>query len=121
MTSPHQLAEIIETGRHTFTTEDELQASIHDQLTALGGDTIREVRLTGGLGRIDLQIGAVGIEVKTKGPASTVVRQLLRYTHAEELEHLLLVTTRAKHVQAVNALEPTRIPITAVYLGEAGL
>lgn len=121
MTSPVQLAEIIENGRHTFTTEDELQASIHGQLTTLGGDAHREVRLARGLGRIDLLLGTVGIEVKTKGPASTVARQLLRYTHAEELTHLLLVTTRAKHVQAVNALEPARIPITAVYLGEAGI
>ena len=42
-------------------------------------------------------VGAIGIEVKIHQPSSTVFRQLERYARSDKVEHLVLVTTRAKH------------------------
>lgn len=81
----------------TYTTENTLQAEIHRTLTEHGGHPTREVALAGGLGRIDLVEGRVGIEVKTAGGRADVLRQLQRYAHADELDELVLVTTRTKH------------------------
>ena len=82
----------------TFITEDDLQAELARVLTEHGACATREVVLVGGaLGRIDLVVDRVGIEVKTDGGRADVLRQLQRYAHAPELDELVLVTTRTKH------------------------
>jgi len=81
----------------TYHDEDSLQASIEEALTRAGLPAVREVRLPGSLGRIDLMSGTVGIEVKIGGAWSTAVRQLIRYANADEITELVLVTNRASH------------------------
>jgi hypothetical protein len=58
----------------------------------------REVRL-GGADRIDFLFrSGLGIEVKVKGQATAVWRQLRRYAvHNDRVRALLLVTTIARH------------------------
>lgn len=57
----------------------------------------REVRLGPGE-RIDFMVGSVGVEVKVKGAAHAVIRQLLRYSESERVTELVLFTTRAQIV-----------------------
>lgn len=50
-------------------------------------------------GRLDLLVdGAIAVEVKVHGSAREVTRQLRRYSRLDQLEGMVLVTTRAQHV-----------------------
>lgn len=82
--------------RFSFAHEDDLQRGIAGALRSLGLVVRREVRL-GAAGRIDLLVERVGIEVKVKGKSSRVEEQLRRYALRDELDELLLITTRARH------------------------
>jgi hypothetical protein len=113
-----QLAGTIQTGTYTFTTEDELQAGISEHLTAAGIEHTREVRLSAGLGRVDLMVGQVAVEVKIAGGWQALARQVMRYTHAAEVDGILVVTTKMAHLQAL----PTQMgakPIIGMFLNGA--
>lgn len=105
MPTAHQtladVAAIIALKSHTWNTEAELQESIAETLKAAGLEVTREVALSGGLGRIDLMIGDLGIEVKIKGSWQQLTRQVMRYSHAPEIKALLVVTTKAAHARNV--------------------
>lgn len=49
--------------------------------------------------RIDFYLpdGRTGIECKIDGSATAVMRQLLRYAESDQIEGLVLVTSRTKH------------------------
>lgn len=88
----------------TITTELELQAALEDLLNeAFPGQVRREVPIVDALGqslgRIDLVVGRVGIEVKVGGSPGAVARQLLRYQRTVDVDEVLLVTNRMKHCQ----------------------
>jgi hypothetical protein len=69
--------------------EKALQAAIEIVLLDNGFTFTREALVAGGI--IDFLAGAVGIEVKIKGPAREVLRQLTRYAEDDRIEHLVLV------------------------------
>ncbi|MFD2082870.1 hypothetical protein SAMN05421678_11839 [Actinopolymorpha cephalotaxi] len=82
--------------RFTWPNEAQLQEGIAAALASRGVPAEREVRLSG-RDRIDLAVGNVGIEVKVAGNAANVRRQLTRYAASDQLEELVLVTTKAAH------------------------
>lgn len=107
------LGTLVVTAQHQWTTETELQASIAETLKAAGLEVTREVVLSGGLGRVDLMVGKVGIEVKIKGSWQQLTRQVMRYSHADEIKALLVVTTKAAHAQHV-PVQANGVPILTV-------
>jgi hypothetical protein len=71
----------------------------------------REVKLSAAE-RIDfLMADGLGIEVKVKGSLSDVTRQLHRYAQITEIKSLLLVTTKARHLEAPRSLNGKTIDI----------
>lgn len=105
-------------GRFRFADEDQLQEAVATALEPLGVQ--REVRL-GARDRLDhLVDGGVAVEIKVAGPADSVRRQLERYALHDEVEALVLVTTRSRHA----AFLPDQVggkPLQVVYLGASGL
>ena len=61
--------------------------------------------------RIDFLLGGVGIEVKVDGSTAQILRQLRRYASSPQIEHLVLVTNRARHrsLPAVIGGKPLRV------------
>jgi len=100
----HDVALALAEAQLTFITEDDLQAELARVLTEHGAAAAREVVLPRHLGRIDLVVDRVGIEVKTDGGRADVLRQLQRYAHAAEIDELVLVTTRTKHHHVPNEI-----------------
>jgi hypothetical protein len=90
-----RIAERIESHRFVYRDESDLQSGIADVLAGEGVSVEREVRLSE-TDRIDLLVGRVGVEVKTRGSLIAVVRQLLRYTHSDRLDAVVLATTVAQ-------------------------
>lgn len=80
-----------------YASEAQLQEQLAAALTSAGFDAKREVVLSDGSSRIDILVGRIGIEVKVKGSLPDVRRQLSRYARTDELDELVLVTTRSAH------------------------
>lgn len=91
-----EIARVINGYTYRYASEYDIQAAVHQALTDAGVDATREVRTDAG--RIDLVVGRIGIEVKTKGPAAAVRRQLSRYALTGDFDELVLVTTRSQHM-----------------------
>lgn len=86
-------------GRWRFSYHDEaaLQNGIEQALAQrLPGAARAEVRLSP-RDRIDFVVGRVGVEVKVAMSGDTVLRQLARYAAHDDVDELLLVTTKATH------------------------
>jgi dihydrodipicolinate synthase/N-acetylneuraminate lyase len=79
-----------------FADEAQLQAGIAEALGADGIAFEREARLDG-KNRIDFLIGRVGVEVKVGGSLTDVTTQLMRYAARDEIDELVLVTSRLRH------------------------
>jgi len=97
-----------------FVSEDDLQRELAGALSTAGFDVKREARLSDGVSRIDLLVGTVGLEVKTDGDWRSVAQQLLRYSRCDEVNRLILVTTRARHRLVSSAL--AEAPVSVVVL-----
>ena len=94
---PQALAELISGTRFRFSNEAELQDAIEKVLRSQSVTYVREHRLSV-KDRIDFMAGSVGIEVKVESSASTVLRQLWRYAASPEVSALILVTSKARHM-----------------------
>lgn len=113
------IADLISNSRITYGNEEDLQSEILSVLLECSVPAVREVKLSDGLSRIDLMVDQIGIEVKIKGSAAGVFRQLKRYAECPEITELILVTTRAKHHQVPRVILGKRV--TLVSLIEGGL
>lgn len=111
------MAEAIRAVRFSYSSEADLQEGISRALAAAGIDHEREVDL--GVGRIDLLVGRVGVEVKVAGGPAEVGRQALRYLRSDRLDSLVLVTSRVKHLHLPDELAGKRVEV--VTLAWAGL
>ena|SRR6266536_1553684 len=89
------LVDLLEGKRFNEASEDALQRGIAEVLSGAGISFKREVPLTRG-DRIDFLVGAIGVECKTDGSLSALVRQLFRYAQADQVEALVVVTTRLR-------------------------
>jgi hypothetical protein len=96
--------------RFLHATELDLQEGIAGALTAGGLGVRREVPLSA-RDRIDLLVDRVGIEVKIAGSWRDVQRQLERYAESDQIDELVLVTTKPLHnrVAAVMNGKPVRV------------
>ena len=91
------LATAIYNTKFHYKDEKELQRGIGILLTQLGL-TFEAEHLLSAWDRIDFLVGDIGIEVKVDSPQSLVTRQLWRYSKCSEIQSLILVTTRSKHL-----------------------
>lgn len=114
-----RIVHVLSQAQMQFISEADLQAQLLQVLEADGIPAKREVVLSDGNSRIDLLAGPVGIEVKTNGSRVDVIRQLTRYAHCDEVDQLILVTTRTRH----HKLPPTvaDVPLQLVSLVGASL
>jgi hypothetical protein len=87
-----QIQQLLERSRIGINTELEAQADIAAILQRAGLDVRAEVRLTQA-DRIDLLVGAVGIEVKIGGQKRRVYDQLSRYAVCPDIEALVLASS----------------------------
>lgn len=95
--TPADLAELLRLFEFNYWNERILQDAIGEALRRCEIDFSRELRL-GPKSRIDFMVGSVGLEVKTASSRDLVLRQLKRYAEFEQVEGLVLVTNRLKHV-----------------------
>jgi hypothetical protein len=94
----HRVVAIIRAHRFTYCDEKQLHEALTGALADGGITAAREVPLNA-RDRIDLLAGRIGIEVKIAGATTRVLGQLQRYAHSDKLDALVLVTTRARHLQ----------------------
>ena len=80
-----------------LTDEARLQEEIARVLREAGAGVEREVVLDTRC-RIDMMIGSLGIEVKTKGGIAALIAQLGRYAEHEKVQELLAVVTARRLV-----------------------
>lgn len=93
----NKTARILANYRFDTTNEDCLQRGIAAALTAEDIPYKREVVLAK-TDRIDFLLeDGCGVEVKTAGAPTAVLRQLYRYAANDQVTSLLLVTTRPQH------------------------
>jgi hypothetical protein len=93
-----EVLEVLRSHRFLHSTERDLQDGIAAAMLAQGLDVALEVRL-GGCNRIDLLVGRIGIEVKVAGSWRDVLRQVERYARLEQLDAVVLVTSKAMHTR----------------------
>jgi hypothetical protein len=95
--------------RYAHANEIELHGGVEQVLTGMGLTVDREVRLSD-RDRIDIMTDLprrngppvrLGIEVKVKGSADGVARQLFRYASHDRVDALILVTTMYRHMSGV--------------------
>lgn len=107
------LAALIKSRYYRYSDEIELQDRIADLFLSQNTPYIRECSITAE-SRIDFLVDRIGIEVKTDGSASQLIRQIHRYLTTEKIDGLIVVTNRA-HLTDI----PTIIngkPIVVVHL-----
>lgn len=87
-----RIVAICERSRINVSTEGSAHLSLSEALRAQGVEVQDEVPLNA-KDRIDMLIGAVGVEVKIKGQRRDIYRQLQRYAASDRIEALVLVTS----------------------------
>lgn len=98
-----QIISALATSRFTYMTERDLQDGIARALEAACLIFERERPLSPE-DIPDFTCGVTAVEVKIKGSLADVTRQLHRYAQHEEVEEILLVTTRAAHTRTPRLL-----------------
>lgn len=97
MSKQNQIIEkMLSSYRFNFANEDELQSAVEEILKENSVDFIREFQLSD-KDRIDFLIGTIGLEIKVGFSYSDVIRQLHRYAQSEQIEALILLTSRLSH------------------------
>lgn len=91
------IEDLLRSYQFNFTSEEELQSAVAGILTENNIEFERECRISG-KDRIDFLIGSIGLEIKIGFSYSDVIRQLHGYAQAEQVETLMLLTSRLQHV-----------------------
>jgi hypothetical protein len=102
---PYEVATLLQSYRfRLYSDEIELHEAIGEALQAENIAYQREYRLSKS-DRLDffLPLHGIALEVKIKGRAADVLRQLSRYAESETVKGLLLVTTRNLHAMQMPA------------------
>lgn len=90
----HRLFHDIKAIRLDLSTEKNAQGSLEKNLLSLGYDFQREYRLSES-DIPDFMIGSICIELKIKGSAKEIYRQLERYAMHDQVEIIILMTNRS--------------------------
>lgn len=113
-----QVAALLSAYRFRQPTERALQDGIEEVLRAAGVPYHREHRLSAA-DRPDFFVDpGVCVEVKIGGTPAEVLRQLTRYAEHEEVDAVLLVTTRRQHVMPDEVEDK---PLVTICVGSAFL
>lgn len=121
MNAVTRIVEILSTAAPSYRDEYDLQSALAGALEQAGIRLEREHRLSDGESRVDLWVPKQGIaiEVKIKGAAAQVIRQVSRYARCREVNTVVLVTTKASHHRMPHELHGK--PVLLVSLIGAGL
>lgn len=114
MLGPQDVVAAVNAWQYNHDDEYQLQDGIAAALDAAGIPYTREHRLTT-KDRVDFLAGNVGIEVKVAGDKLALARQLQRYAHHPDIEHLVVVTTRRAH-RGVHDAVFDGVPVHVVHL-----
>lgn len=117
--SAQEICDVLRELAPTFVTEADLQRELQNALSAAGVASVREVVLSADAGRIDILSGSIGVEVKVKGTLQDVSRQLSRYAACQEIEELVLVTTRPSHLAVSETMHGK--PVHVVHISGGSL
>ena len=108
------IIEVFERYRVSCANEKELQRAIAAIFDLEGCEYDREVSLAPG-DRIDFLVAGVGIEVKTGGSRTSLLRQLHRYAKHEKIECLLVISSRGSLTSMPETVRGK--PIHVLYVG----
>ena len=90
----HDIVALIERAKINLSVEADAQAGLLNRLTSAGYVAVREYQLSAG-SRIDLFVeGGIGIEVKVRGSAAAIMRQVDRYAMHDDIRAIVLATTK---------------------------
>lgn len=115
-TTMEKLLACLKNYRYRFTSEKELQDGVELVLKNNSIDYEREYWLSGE-DKIDFFVEGVGLECKVDKPVQSVLRQLHRYTHHEEVTSIILITNRAKHLGMPSSLNGKPVAVHSLLLG----
>lgn len=116
-----ELISIIESVQLCYTTEEIMQQQLHELFQARSIDAVKEFRLNA-RDRVDFLAktmnGNVAVECKTKGSPQTVMAQLARYAESDQVQSVLLVTSRRNHLasEAFREREILGKPLAGVWV-----
>jgi hypothetical protein len=79
-----------------YAPERQVHDAVEDILEREGYEPAREVRISN-RDRVDLLVDRVAVEVKITGDVRAVERQVNRYLESDQIDGLVLATTRAIH------------------------
>ena len=93
-----EIAKLISKYAFTYQNEKDLQDGIENVLILGKIKYIREFKMTA-RERIDFYLPdtKTGIEIKTKGAETQIIRQLLRYSQLDLINELILITTKSAY------------------------
>lgn len=94
---PSSIADALRRYHFRYANEHDLQEAVAEALRQNGFTVEREARLDV-RSRVDVLVGRIVVEVKVAGSAGAVRRQLERYAASPDVDGLVLVTNRARHV-----------------------
>lgn len=105
-----RICELCQTLQCRVARELPLQDAIETLLRENFLGVMREAKLSPG-SIVDFLVNSVGLEVKTDGAPTHVLRQIQRYAESDLVQAMVLVTTRAKHREMPNELrgKPVRV------------
>ncbi len=117
---PESLVGLICGYRYITGNEIDLQEGLARVFDLNEVDYLREYELTPDYGRIDffLPESGVGVELKTQGSPTAVLRQLYRYTRSPEIASLILVTARARLIPMDSRFNGKPVYSAALWSGQ---
>lgn len=109
-----RIVETLRLTRFRAVREKDLQEAVAEVLRRKRIRFEREVRL-GPRDIIDFKVGKVGVEVKTKGSSTAVLRQVMRYLAYPSVAELIIVSSRARSTLGF-PMEIMGKPVSVVHL-----
>jgi hypothetical protein len=104
-----KLKEFIATQQYDLTSEQLVQSKLEQALKEASIDHVREFSFDK-KDRIDFLVeGSLGIEVKLAGSLTQVTRQIHRYVQHDQLETLILVTSKPQLAKVPKILNGKKI------------
>lgn len=114
MSVPDRICQLCQSLSFRGSNELELQDSLEKLLRSHFSEVTREAKLSP-TDRVDFLVERVAVEIKVDGSPMAVTRQLQKYLEHQEVDGVVLVTTRRKHLAVPDTLAGK--PVRVVWLG----